>query len=225
MLQVLGHAQATPDAGILVVPVDLADPLLVVFFDSSWANAEGLKTHVGYLLLLADRSVLETPCRGTLLEHRSVRTPRVARSTLAGEAIAATTAVDAAYFQAALLFEVLRAVPSNRQDRTIPIVAVTDCKSLYDSVRAAKPTLNEKRTIIDSVAVNEVLAEDGLRWCPTWAQLADGMTKYTAELVQGLASFLLDPAFCLVDTQDFIEDNTGMAAHRGKDRQNEVEAD
>ena len=69
-------------------------------------------------------------------------------------------------------------------------MAVTDCKSLYDAVRAASPTLKEKRTIIGIVAVKEVLSEEGLRWCPTWAQLADAMTKYTPELMHNMAAFL-----------------------------------
>ena len=40
------------------------------------------------------------------------------------------------------------------------------------------------------------------------------MTKYTPELMCNMAAFLRNPTFCLVDTQDFADDNTGVAAQR-----------
>ena len=55
----------------------------------------------------------------------------------------------------------------------------------------------------------------GLRRVPRrQAQLADAVAKYTPELMYNMAAFLRNPTFCLVDTQDFADDNTGVAAQR-----------
>eukprot|EP00959_Pyramimonas_sp_CCMP1952_P334308 7001218-Pyramimonas_sp.AAC.1 len=61
-----------------------------------------------------------------------------------------------------------------------PIV-VTDCKSLYDHVKAnASPSsLEDKRCAIDVVVIQDSVQRCGasFRWCPTNRQLDDALTK------------------------------------------------
>ena len=85
------------------------------------------------------------------------------------------------------------AVVSEKESRKLmPLVTMTDCKSLYDSVhRLAGPRApTEKRLVVDLAALRQlILAEQGawagrlekdksaLRWVPTTCQRADALTK------------------------------------------------
>lgn len=63
-------------------------------------------------------------------------------------------------------------------------ILATDCKSLYDHVRApSAPSLDDRRTAIDIIIIREAIQRMGasLRWLPTDRMLADGMTKEAAD--------------------------------------------
>ena len=68
--------------------------------------------------------------------------------------------------------------------------SVTDCKSLFDAVKQMTPSLSEKRTVLDLTSVRESLAKDHLIWVPTWAMVADGLTKTDWELMTFLTKFM-----------------------------------
>ena len=73
----------------------------------------------------------------------------------------------------------------------LPIVALTDCKSVYDALNkeGGLRIPSEKRLILDLAAIKEIMNElerpgdaceafrGPLRWIPTELMLADGMTK------------------------------------------------
>ena len=68
---------------------------------------------------------------------------------------------------------------------------MTDAKSLYDAIRQMTPSLSEKRTIIDLTAVRDVIPKDKLIWVPTWAMVADGLTKTDWSLMEFMTKFML----------------------------------
>ena len=201
LYSVLEYAHKTADVGILIVPVPFSEAVLVAFHDSSWANAANLRTQVGYAVLFVSSYCLQRPCAASMLEHRSVRTPRVVKSSLAGEACAATTAADSMYFVGAIISEILYGTDVGRVRPQIDMYCVTDCKSLYDAVHQSTPSLTEKRTILDVVSIQELIPPTRFRWVPTTQMVADGLTKFDWKLMANLTSFMRDPKVCLVDLE------------------------
>ena len=111
---------------------------MLVFSDASWANTEGLSSQAGYLVFLAEPEVLTTT-GGTavLVEWRTHRLKRKCKSTLTAETIAMEAATDAGLHTRQLLAEMLyekyQPGRSGELDKTLNrMVAITDCKSLYD---------------------------------------------------------------------------------------------
>ncbi|CAK0893621.1 unnamed protein product [Prorocentrum cordatum] len=172
------YAHRTAQTGILIVRVDLSRACFVSFADSSWANAPGLKTQIGALIFLADEVILTGPTSCTLLFHKSKRTPRVVRSTLAGEAIAQDLGVDYASYLSKFLSEMLTGRPAGRHPPIFEVITATDCKSLYDALHQFK----------------------NVRWIPTTHMIADGMTKEDPKLRENLTEFLADPVLSLVES-------------------------
>ena len=86
---------------------DLSKRLFVGYGDSSWANAEGLRTQIGNLVVVTTTYAFGGNAPASVMDWRSSRTKRVIRSTLVGEASAVDVAADSAYFTAALFDEAL----------------------------------------------------------------------------------------------------------------------
>ncbi|CAK0884583.1 unnamed protein product [Prorocentrum cordatum] len=194
------YAHRTAQTGILIVRVDLSRACFVSFADSSWANAPGLKTQIGTLIFLADEAILTGPTSCTLLFHKSKRTPRVVRSTLAGEAIAQDLGVDYASYLSKFLSEMLTGRPAGRHPPIFEVITVTDCKSLYDALHQLTPSLSEKRTVIDVISIRDEVKVKNVRWIPTTHMIADGMTKEDPKLRENLTKFLADPVLSLVES-------------------------
>ncbi|CAK0896986.1 unnamed protein product, partial [Prorocentrum cordatum] len=194
------YAHRTAQTGILIVRVDLSRACFVSFADSSWANAPGLKTQIGTLIFLADEVILTGPTSCTLLFHKSKRTPRVVRSTLAGEAIAQDLGVDNASYLSKFLSEMLTGRPAGRHPPIFEVITVTDCKSLYDALHQLTPSLSEKRTVIDVISIRDEVKVKNVRWIPTTHMIADGMTKEDPKLRENLTEFLADPVLSLVES-------------------------
>ncbi|CAK0894981.1 unnamed protein product [Prorocentrum cordatum] len=194
------YAHRTAQTGILIVRVDLSRACFVSFADSSWANAPGLKTQIGALIFLADEVILTGPTSCTLLFHKSKRTPRVVRSTLAGEAIAQDLGVDYASYLSKFLSEMLTGRPAGRHPPIFEVITVTDCKSLYDALHQLTPSLSEKRIVIDVISIRDEVKVKNVRWIPTTHMIADGMTKEDPKLRENLTEFLADPVLSLVES-------------------------
>ncbi len=78
----------------------------------------------------------------------------------------------------------------------LPVVSLTDCKSVYDNVhRVAGPRApTEKRLVIDIAALRHMVGAEevrwssslpggrALRWLPTGSQLADALTKVKTDV-------------------------------------------
>ena len=70
---------------------------------------------------------------------------------------------------------------------------VTDCKSLYDAALSENPVVDEKRVLIDILALRQTLQNGMLRWVPTHLQFADALTKLSDKLRQGMMTWLRKP--------------------------------
>ena len=83
------------------------------------------------------------------------------------------------------------------------VVPVTDCRSLYDALQRLSASLQEKRVLLDLVAIREtcgggIEGSSSVRWVPGEHHLADGLTKRDKNLRSRLATFIMDPSFSLV---------------------------
>ena len=199
-------AKSTADFELIIRPVPMNDLCLVTYHDAAWANVEDpqsadgtLKTHTqaGYPIYAARKSQVLSgkPSDCTLLDWRSHSIKRVVSSTFAGETLSACEGLGASQFVRALLLEARfgRAIDLLDFDRQLcPIVGVTDCKSVFDTVHrdgcVKLPT--EKRLAIEVAAMKEMVRAEAapslectklfglpMKWVPTAVQWADCLTK------------------------------------------------
>ena len=73
------------------------------------------------------------------------------------------------------------------------MIAITDCRSLFDAVQQMTPSLEEKRTILDITSIREHIAANNVRWVPSAEQHADGLTKLDRSLMQRLTALMQSP--------------------------------
>lgn len=194
------HLQKTKNKGFTMNPVSIDDSTLVVTYaDSSWANAENYASQHGCLVMLADARATEVASPACLIDWKSSRSGRICRSTLAAEASAADTSVDRSSFCNLMLSEVLQRVLSFKITKPLRMLQVTDCKSLYDSLCAENPSVEDKRTIISVRSIQQYITGDNTHWVPTDLMWADGMTKYSLKLMAMLHLWLQHPYVMLRD--------------------------
>ena len=173
--KLLKEAKASEDWGLSFKPIEL-------------------RSQAGYMVFIAGDKV-ETPegDAASLLDWRSHRIKRLCRSTLAAETMAMDAAVGSGLYCRELMDEILIKdyIPttSGRLPSTfMPMVAVTDCRSLYDLLVKDNPMsmTQEKRLAIDIGGLKEAATEfdpeqehlsEVFRWVPTESQLADHLTK------------------------------------------------
>ena len=130
------------------------------------------------MVTLTTRRVLLQEADASLLEWKSHRLKRLCRSTLAAEAAAMDAVADHATFFGFLLSEAMNEkYRATQQDvPRIAVLAVTDCRSLYDTVRKTTASMvTEKRTLVDICAVREAASDVGS--VPTQKVPADGLVK------------------------------------------------
>ena len=73
IMKELERFHETSRVGLLVIPVGLERYISLNFSDSSWANAEKLRTEVGWLLLIAPRGALASTILVPIFEFKSKR--------------------------------------------------------------------------------------------------------------------------------------------------------
>ena len=192
--RLLKEAKSSEDWGLTFQPIPLESARFVVYSDSSWANAAELKSQAGFMVFIAGEGVNSTDGdRASLLDWRSHRIKRQCRSTLAAETMAMDAAMDAGLFARELMAEVM--IPSyvplqagRLPGEFLPVVAVTDCRSLYDLLVKDGPlsSTQEKRLAIDIGGLKESAGEfdpeqerlaEVFHWVATESQVADHLTK------------------------------------------------
>ena len=144
------------------------------------------------MICLSPRTVLEgTVCGYHLLDWRSFKLPRVARSTLAAEGQAASEAADCLHFAVvfwkAMLdpeFRISEVKPETHRWWS-PCALIVDAKCLYDLLHREElyvSTAADKRTCLEALTTRDKLREIGgeARWVSSERQYADGLTKDSA---------------------------------------------
>ncbi len=130
------HLKATRSEGFRMMPAAINEATLVATYtDFSWANAEGFASQHGAVTLLAPPTATEVEI-GSLIDWKSSRPTRVCRSRLAAEANAADMGVDRAAFLNLMICEIMQRQPSYRIQKTLRMLAITDCKSPFGSLNA-----------------------------------------------------------------------------------------
>lgn len=98
------------------------------------------------------------------------------RSTLAGETLAMAEGLDVAMFVATLFTEITTGKASTDG---IPLVCLTDCKSLHDALKSTKQ-VTEKRLRLEISGIKDLMEKGivkNVKWSDTHQQLADCLTK------------------------------------------------
>ena len=189
----LRFAKANSDVQLLYPPLgdNLEDIVFVAYSDAAFATRSDLSSQGGYLICASNRAILDgAACHYHLLDWRSFRLPRVARSTLSAEGQAAAEATDNLHFVVTFWRAILDG--SYRIDGSDgcfkwfnPCVLVIDAKCLYDVLHREElyvSTAADKRTCLEALVTRDKLKEIGgeARWVSSERQYADGLTKDTA---------------------------------------------
>ena len=147
------------------------DLSLMVFSDASLGNLKDGGSQGGFFILLVGKSGKFSPIWWS---SRKIR--RVVRSTLAAETLAMADAINVALFLSTLYSEL---VTGNANGDILPLICVSDCKSLVDAVKSSK-FVTEKRLRIEMSGIKELVNGGRITkflWCESKKQLADCLTK------------------------------------------------
>lgn len=163
-----------PKLGLLVHQLDVNSLYIIAHADSSFANLPDLKSQLGFVILLSDKTG-----RVNWLHFRSYKCKRIVRSVLGGETHAFVDSFDAAFS--------IRHDLQKMANINIPLKMVTDSDSLF-KVIVQSSTTTERRLMIDIEASREAYRErkiDNMGWIRSDGNLADGLTKINkTDLIQ-----------------------------------------
>ena len=201
----------------------LGDPnelQIITPFDASFCSRDDGTSQGGFLVLLAPRRVLETDeDQYHILDWKSFRLPRIARSSLSAEAQAAGSASGATEFccrylqhlkQPNLTLADLLKTPCSWSPTLI-----TDAKALYDSYHRESlvSSVTDRRSSLEIRVVKEQIQSlnGSLRWVSSDRQLADGLTKASMrqaladKIRHGKVKFLYDPQYVAAKKKSLAE--------------------
>eukprot|EP00435_Cladocopium_sp_Y103_P030061 s1739_g7.t1 len=215
--QLVHRAKQYSGVEITVKYIPLKDLCICFHSDAGFGNAKANSTQAGYTAAFSSMKLADNEASPwSPFAWKSYKLPRKVASTLAGEAQAYSTATAVCEWMSLMLAEAidgkfdLRA-SNNWQDtsaptvvisglklrdqiRKVPIIGVTDCKSLYDNLTSMSSVskTDDKRVAIDIAIVKQSMSRCGLvtRWCPTELMLADGLTKDQLDPADLLRSIL-----------------------------------
>ena len=192
---------------------DMDEPIMLVYHDAAWANVPlgqeedeltdlvgdkttGIYSQLGHIVVLTEKKTLEgKEGTSTICAWKSHACQRVCRSTFAAETMSALEGIEEAMAMRAMLNGAMNgnrdAVRETSSRELMPIIAATDCKSVYDAVhRLGGPRApSEKRLMIDLAGLRQLVHAEqqewgnvlptnkSLRWIPTDWQRADALTK------------------------------------------------
>ena len=218
--RLLKFAKDNADVGLTYSPMWLGDMRMVTAFDASFGCRPDGSSQGGYLVMLAPKKILETEEDFYhILDWRSQKLPRIARSSLAAEAQAAACASDATEF-AVRYFEHLKApdVPLRELIKlrsSLDPALITDAKALFDSYHRESlvSSVTDRRISLEIRVVKEQMESLGgsLRWVSSERQIADGLTKDSARqlfadrLRHAKVKFLFDPDYVAAKKKPLAE--------------------
>ena len=168
------------DRGIKYIPLDLQRTKLFVFVDGSFANNKDFSSQIGYLIILANETFIESNefvVNGNLIHYSSTKSKRVTRSVLASEIYGMVGGVD----MAIAINTTLHMINEQLDLPKVSIVVCTDSYSLYECL-VKLGTTKEKRLMIDIMALRQSYERreiTEIRWINGHDNPADAMTKST----------------------------------------------
>ena len=180
------------------------DLVLVGWSDAALANRPDLSSTGGYVIGFVHKDTLDFnrsgPGRVNVMSWGSHKLKRVCRSSLAAEVQAlAETEQELMYLRVQWREMLGYPVDLNQADKSaakVKGVLVVDAKALYDAatggeIQSAGLNMKEKYTALELMGIMQHIKEQRteLRWCNSDQQLADGMTKASAQ--DRLRKFLL----------------------------------
>ena len=207
---------------ILIPGIDLTKPVVVAVSDASPGKMPRQGSQGGMFLLVSTPDIVSKRVPAACLFWLSHRLKRVARSSMATESMALCEATEHAEFLRACLCEVLNPEYDFRQwekhTLSIPMIAATDCRSVYDHISAERGLPRDRILALDLAALRatfEAQLREGtqgrnasLRWLPGPHNLADGLTKYVA--VQSLiVNVLSQGMYTLADEETLMKSADG----------------
>ena len=203
---------------------DINNITFVTYADAAYANRDDLTSQGGYLLCMVNRTVTEgEEEKYNLIDWRSWKLARVARSSLSAESQATAEAADALLFTC--LFWRLIFNPDLPIDHDAsaqlqhPPAHVVDAKALYDllikdEIQAALGS--DKRTAVETLVAQDKLrvCKAQIKWVSSEKQYADGMTK--SDAAQLLADRLRSHQMKLTSDTNFQAAKKKTALQRKK---------
>ena len=159
---------------------------LVCMFDAAFCVRRDSSSQGGYITMIVPERVFNgEEADYHVIDWKSAKLPRVARSSLAAEAQAAGQAVDPVDFVCRFWEHLLKpdmSLESLLQEKSsLRPVVVTDAKALYDSYHreGISGSLTDKRVGLEVCVVKERLEDLGgsFKWVSSEKQYADGLTK------------------------------------------------
>ena len=209
--RLLKFAKENADVGLSYPPLGPVTNLrMITAFDASFCSRPDGSSQGGYLVLLAPRHILETKEDVYhILDWKSSKLPRVARSSLSAEAQAAGVTSDATEFACRyyehLLHPLVPLAQLLQMTSVLEPVLITDAKAVFDSYHreALVSNVTDRRSSLEIRVVKEQIQSLGgtLRWVSSDRQLADGLTKASMrqnladKLRHGRLKFLYDPDY------------------------------
>lgn len=188
------------------IPQMNGPPLLVSYFDASLGTSKSNRAQQGELHLMTTTAAAHTPSPACMLEFHSNRIHRVVRSSLAAEGCAMSSAGDRQLFNRVLLDAFLHGKthigPNWRRELKTPGCLIIDAKGLHDHLHKTGGMASERQAALDMLLMKQLIEDEivGLRWTPTWRQLADPLTKDMATVL--LEDFKQSGTLCLMPHPD-----------------------
>ena len=166
MSDVIHYCQKTKTQGLKYVRLDPNSLRLILFTDSSFANAENFASQLGFVLVLADGNG-----NSNIVHFGSVRCRRVTRSVMASELLALVYGFDCSF--------VVKHSLDNILPTKIPLDVFIDSRTVFNTIAKRSGTL-EKRLSIDAYALRQSHFIGEIRkigWIASKENPADGLTR------------------------------------------------
>eukprot|EP00435_Cladocopium_sp_Y103_P051560 s1160_g16.t1 len=192
---IVRRARQYRDMKWTILPIPPEELCLCVHTDAAFGNAKGKGTQAGYIVGVTNRSLqagAEAPWAPAV--WKSYRLKRVVGSTFAGETQVLADGLGHTEWVGCHLAEAFFSDFSLQSRgeflKRFQIQAIVDCKSIYDHLQqfSSPGSVTDKRVAIDLIIIREALTRvhGVIRWCPTWLQLADALTKENPEAMDVL---------------------------------------
>ncbi|OLQ05449.1 Copia protein [Symbiodinium microadriaticum] len=167
------------DEAVVLKNLDLSKLLVTVYHDAGWGNAPPPGDDPYFRLYTSDEE---------RVEWKSHACDRVCRSTFGAETMGCIEGIELGQYVKALMSSLLTGQLHRKSGEEFPLVALTDCRSLYDHFHkdGLPRTPTDRRLAIDIACLRQAFKEElkgneddkaPLVWVPTDLQRADLLTK------------------------------------------------